>query len=303
MGRVEEPGQQLDQRGLSASRRSHDRGDRPRFEHQVDPAQHLVIGFVTESDVTQFHPVPPRRDRVRGLRCRRHREHVPDPADRAPGGLQVVEAVAESRHRGGQSQPQQQEGEQIRRDHGAGRDQSRTAGQHDQQHERRRQRQRHRGGDPGDAEHPAGEDVGEIVRGREESTVGALAPAERLDDRDPLHELDGRVRNWKRIRGPAGHAPATPPRSRSPRRRCDLRPRSAPSRRRARPRARPPRSVRRRRRPGRPGTDARGPSGSPPRSRLDSEAEGALRVVIFYRDAGRCSPVYGGGEGSRGSVL
>ncbi|WP_372477367.1 hypothetical protein [Nocardia australiensis] len=49
MGRVEEPRQQLNQRGLSASRRPDDRGDRPRLEHQFDPAQHLVIGVVTES--------------------------------------------------------------------------------------------------------------------------------------------------------------------------------------------------------------------------------------------------------------
>ena len=68
VGRVEEPRQQLDQRGLSASRRPDDRGDRPRLEHQVDPAQHLVIGNVAESDVTQFHPVSLWCDRVRGLR-------------------------------------------------------------------------------------------------------------------------------------------------------------------------------------------------------------------------------------------
>ncbi|GLZ11867.1 hypothetical protein Acsp04_21020 [Actinomadura sp. NBRC 104425] len=47
-------------------------------------------------DAAQLHPVPLWRDRVRGLGQRRHGEHVADPADGAPCGLQVVEAVAQA---------------------------------------------------------------------------------------------------------------------------------------------------------------------------------------------------------------
>lgn len=66
--RIEEPRQKLNQRGLSAARRPDDRGDRPGRQHQVDPAQYLVLVVVTESNLAQFHPMPLWCDRVRGLR-------------------------------------------------------------------------------------------------------------------------------------------------------------------------------------------------------------------------------------------
>ena len=139
--------------------------------------------------------VPARRDRARGLRQRLHREHVPDPADRTPCGLHVVETVAEGGHRSGQPQAQQQEGQQVGGGHAAVRDERRASGQHDQQHERRRDHHLHPRGDPGEPAHHPVEGVDEIVHGRAERAVGALGPAERLDHRDALDELDDGVRD------------------------------------------------------------------------------------------------------------
>jgi hypothetical protein len=127
---------------------------------------------------------------VRGLRQRRHPEHVADPADRAARRLHVVETVAQRRHRSRQPRSEQQEGQQVGRGHATGRDQGGATDQHDQQHERRRQRQLHPRRDRGDAAHPPDEDVDEIVRCGTESMVGAPGSSERLDHRDALYELD-----------------------------------------------------------------------------------------------------------------
>jgi hypothetical protein len=147
----------------------------------------VVVG---EPDVAQFDPVVPRRDGACRLRQRSRADNLADAADRTPRGLQVVEAVAEGRDRGGQAQAQQQKRQQVGRGDAAGGDPHRAADQHDHKHEGRRQRQLHPGGDRGDAAHPPGEDVDEVVGGTEELLVSSRRASERLHHGDALHEFD-----------------------------------------------------------------------------------------------------------------